>query len=281
MAWLWAAAFATLAVAAFFHLAGMLAIPQSQAFLAFNQERVGAFASADASDAPRIVLLGNSRLKYGTLSEAELGGLAADLGHRPMRFLRLVNNWAVFEDFAALDGAILAARPDVLVLQMDLLGQERAEPARALLLREYVEWLLVGRGSWNPGDVDQAELQFGTPCTPENGPDALEERRRRVGHWLRIEPDGASGRLARDFASRAAAAGIAVVVLAVPRTSAMEGAMGEADERFLASANALVAAHPKIRLLAPAGPPDRLYCDLVHMDEAGRRAFSARLLGSL
>jgi len=143
LAWLWAAAFAALAVAAFFHLAGKLAMPQSQAFLTFNQERVEAFASAQAPDALRIALLGNSRLKYGTLGEAELAALAADLGHRPMRFLRLVNNWAVFEDFAALESAILAARPDVVVLQMDLLAQERAEPARALLLRDYVEWLLV------------------------------------------------------------------------------------------------------------------------------------------
>ncbi|MGH8721601.1 MAG: hypothetical protein ACREU4_06430 [Burkholderiales bacterium] len=227
------------------------------------------------------MLLGNSRLKYGTLSEAELGTLAAELGYRPMRFLRLVNNWAVFEDFAALESVLLAARPDVVVMQIDLLAQERAEPARALLLREYAEWLMVGRGPWNPGDLDQAELQFGTPCAHEAGPNALEERRRRVGRWLRVEPDGAGARLAGAFVSRAAAEGIAVVLLRVPRTSTMESAMGEADENILATASRLMAAYPGIRLLAPAGPPDQLYCDLVHLDAAGRRAFSTRLVAAL
>ncbi|HEX5078209.1 MAG TPA: hypothetical protein VFV80_03595 [Geminicoccaceae bacterium] len=280
-AWLWAVAFAALAVAAFCQAARDVAIPPSQAFLAFNQKRADAFARAGERDAPKILLLGNSRLKYGTLGEAELGELAAGLGHGRMRFLRLVNNWAVFEDFAGLEPTLLAARPDVLVLQTELLAQERAEPARAVLLRDYAEWSMVGRGPWNPGDVDQAELQYGTPCTRESGPKALEERRRWVGRWLRVEPDGASAQLAERFVRRALAQQITVILLQVPRTSAMEEATVAENRQIQTAVDRLMAAYPQIRLLAPAGPSDRRYCDLVHMDETGRRSFSRRLLDAL
>jgi hypothetical protein len=281
VAWLWAAAFALLAVTAFLHAAGQVSIPRSQAFLAFNRERAEAFASASRPDELRVVLIGNSRVKYGTLDEAGLGELAADQGHGRMRFLRLVNNWAVFEDFAPLEDTVLAARPHVVVIQTELLAQERAERARAVLLRDYVEWLAFGRGLWNPGNVDQAELQHGTPCAHETGPNAIEEREQRVRHWLRIEPDGASARLARAFVRRATAQGATVVLLDVPRTSAMEDATADASGEIQASASRLIAAQPQVRVLEPAGPPDQLYCDLVHMDEPGRRAFSALLVVAL
>jgi hypothetical protein len=280
-AWLWAAAFAALVVTAFFYAAGQVAIPRSQAFAAFNRERADAFASASRPDELRVVLIGNSRVKYGTLDEAGLSGLAADLGYGSMRFLRLVNNWAVFEDFAALEDAILAARPHVVVIQTELLAQERAERARALLLRDYAEWLAFGRGLWNPGDVDQAELQYDTPCAHETAPNALRERERRVRRWLRLQPDGASAGLARAFVGRASAQGATVVLLDVPRTTVMEAAKAAANSDIEATASLLIAAQPGVRLLEPAGPPDQLYCDLVHMDEDGRRAFSARLVAAL
>ena len=93
----WAVAFAALAVTAFFYAAGEVEIPQSQAFLEFNPRRASEFAAAPRGDELRVVMLGNSRLKYATLDKARLAGLAADLGYGRVRFLRLVNNRAVFE----------------------------------------------------------------------------------------------------------------------------------------------------------------------------------------
>jgi hypothetical protein len=281
VAWLWAVGFAALAVTAFFYAAGKVEIPESQAFLEFNQGRAGEFAARPQGDELRVVMLGNSRLKYATLNEARLAGLAADLGYGRMRFLRLVNNWAVFEDFAPLGDTIVAARPHVIVMQLDLLAQERAERARALLLREYLEWLVFGRGPWNPGDMDQPDLQYGTPCAKDHSPESLQERKRRVQRWLLLQPDGPSSRLARAFVARAAAQGTAVMLLDVPRTSTMETAARAASGEMRAAAERLTLLHPEVRLVAPAGPADQLYCDLVHMAAPARGAFSAGLLGAL
>ena len=281
VAWLWAAAFAALAVTAFFHAAGHVEIPQPQAFLEFNHRRVSEFAEPHDPEELRVVMLGNSRLKYGTLTEDQLAGRAVDSGYGRMRFLRLVNNWAVFEDFASLGDAVLAARPHVLVIQLELLAQERAQDARALLLREYGQWRMFGRGPWNPGDVDQAELQYGTPCADGQSAEALDERKRRVRRWLRFQPDGPSSRLARAFVARAAAEGTAVVLLAIPRTSTMEVAMQPTSDEMLAAARRVISQHPEIDLLKPGGPPDQLYCDLVHMAEPARQTFSAWLVGAL
>ena len=281
LAWLWAVPLAALAVAAFFHAAGEVQIPESQAFFDFNQGRAGEFAGSPEGDELRVAMLGNSRLKYATLHDARLAGLAADLGYGRMRFLRLVNNWAVFEDFAPLADAILAARPHVIVLQLDLLAQERAERARALLLREYVEWLMFGRGPWNPGDIDQTDLQYGTPCARDHAPETLQERKRRVQRWLLVQSDGPSSRLARGFVAQAAAQGTAVVLLALPRTSTMEIAARAASAEMRAAAERLILLEPEVGLVEPARPADELYCDLVHMDEPARDAFSAELLGAL
>jgi hypothetical protein len=281
VAWLWAAAFAALMVTAFFHAAGQVEIPQSQAFLEFNQRRVNEFAERRKTEELRVVMLGNSRLKYGTLDEDQLAGLAAESGYGQTRFLRLVNNWAVFEDFASLRDALLAARPHVLVIQLELLAQERAQDARALLLREYAQWRIFGRGPWNPGDVDQAELQYATPCADGQSPEALEERKRRIRRWLRFQPDGPSSRLARAFIAQATAQGTAVVLLAIPRTSTMETAFQSTSDEMLAAARRLLSHHRQIDLLEPSGPPDRQYCDLVHMAEPARRTFSAWLVGAL
>jgi hypothetical protein len=280
VAWLWAVAFAALAVALFLYAAGKVDIPESQAFLEFNQQRADDFAAPPQGDELRVVMLGNSRLKYATLHDAQLADLAADLGYGRMRFLRLVNNWAVFGDFAPLADAIVAARPHVIVMQLELLAEERAERARVLLLREYVEWLMFGRGPWNPGDVDQRELQYGTPCAMVAA-ETLEERQRRVRRWLLVRPDGPSSRLARAFIAQVAAQGTAVMLLTLPRTSTMESAARSASDEMRAAAERLILLHPEVGLVAPAGPADPLYCDLVHMAEPARGAFSAELLRAL
>jgi hypothetical protein len=278
IAWLWATALSALAVAGFFHAAHHVDIPQSHAFIEFNRARIEDFAGTREEDALRVVMLGNSRLKYGTLDEAQLEELADHGGYGGMRFLRLVNNWAIFADFAALADDLLAAQPDVIVIQLELPAQERAERARALILREYVEWLLFGRDTWNPGNEDQRELQHGTPCASSEN---LEDRKRRVGRWLRIEPGAASADSARDFVARAVAQGAAVVVLPLPRTSTMERATAAATRELRAAAGQLISRQPGVRLMLPTTVPDQLYCDLVHMNDLGRQRFSSWLVGAL
>jgi hypothetical protein len=278
IAWLWATALSALAVVGFFHAAHHVGVPQSQAFLEFNRARVEDFAGTREEDELRVVMLGNSRLKYGTVDEAQLEELADRLGYGDMRFLRLVNNWATFADFAALADDLLAARPDVVVIQLELPAQERAERARALILREYVEWLLFGRDMWNPGNEDQRELQHGTPCASSEN---LEDRKRRVGRWLRLEPGGASAESARDFVAQAVALGAAVVVLPMPRTSTMERATEAATRELGAAASQLISRQPNVRLLVPPAVPDQLYCDLVHMNDLGRQRFSRWLIAAL
>jgi hypothetical protein len=140
---------------------------------------------------------------------------------------------------------------------------------------------MFGRGPWNPGDMDQTDLQYGTPCAKDHAPETLPERKRRVQRWLLVQPDGPSSRLARAFVAQAAAQETAVMLLALPRTSTMETATRSASGEIRAAAERLIRLHPEVRLVEPAGPADQLYCDLVHMAEPARGAFSSELLGAL
>ncbi|MEE9140901.1 MAG: hypothetical protein V3U18_09035, partial [Alphaproteobacteria bacterium] len=261
---------------------------KSQAFYEFNMARIDQFAEASTgrpADGLSVVMLGNSRLKYATLSEAEMVALAESRGLGEMRFLEFVNNWAIFEDFEGLAAPLLEAEPDLIVFQLELLVKERADFSRLLLLREYVLWQLLGIGPWNPGNIDQRALQFDRPCANDHSQDAIATRLERTERWLSYDALGRSARLARDFIATATVRGIPVVLLSIPKTQ-------KAEEFPILATSTLwrMLDHEVERLESndkvshwryTAAIPDGEFCDVVHMNESARRNFSAWLVSRL
>lgn len=257
--------------------------PGLTAFEQYNLGRIREFSKRAANADLRIVMLGNSRLKYSTPPDVDFSKLLSDASGRHVEVLRLVNNWAVFHDFAELLDPIAALKPDIIVLQLQLLGQERALAARSLILQDYVDWLISGNHQpWNPGDIDQAALQTAVPCVHDFSDAALRDRLARTRQWLSFDPDSPSGRKARDWARAEAAGDTKVLILSIPRTPTIKQATGiDFDEKSSDVIDRLLDTQGITFARFDEPLPQDAFCDVVHMDEQGRERLTAWLVERL
>jgi hypothetical protein len=246
--------------------------PPSQAFLQFNAARADRFGGNTQANPYRVLLLGNSRLKYATWEKAQIDALAK--GASRLDVLRLVNNWATFADFEPFLDTLIAAEPDLVVIQLELMSQERSIEWNVKSLRLYLRWLFfrtVGE-VWNPEDVDQASLQYETECSniaPTAA--AVDQRLTRTEHWLTHDPQGSSSKAARRFVEELRRRKIPVVFLAIPRSRAMEAARPEAS----LTSDSLTEDERAAVWRYPHAVADEDFCDTVHLSDAGRRDFTA------
>jgi hypothetical protein len=281
--WKWAILFVFILGIGGFEWFFRMGPPGLSAFDKYNLDRLEEFSQRSTNAGLRIVMLGNSRLKYSTPDDAEFSRQLSLAAARKVEVLRIVNNWAVFQDFAKLLDPIAALRPDIIVLQLQLFGQQRALEARSLILLDFADWLVSGRDQlWNPGNIDQHALQSAVPCANDLSDTALQNRLDRTAEWLSFNPDGRSGRAARHWAIQQAAAGSQVVVLSIPRTPMIEQATGvdfNASTRSIV--DDLVASHGVRFAEYRESLPLDAYCDVVHMNEAGQKAFSRWLVDRL
>ena len=243
--------------------------PPSEPFYAYNAARLEALAEKTGRGDIGVVLLGDSRLRYGIPDDDSFAAaLSTKLG-RSVSVVRLVNNWAVMADFELLIDLIFAAEPKLVVFQEGLFAKERAAQAVLLIRRAYLIWRLFGSGPWNPGDLDQQELQTEQRCDVLMDID-VDERREMMAKWFHFDPAGENARLAAAFRAETLARGIAFLPLAIPITTAGEAGL----PRFQRPADLKP-------LIVPTQIPDESFCDAVHMNPAGRAVFSSRLSTAL
>jgi len=243
--------------------------PPSQSYYSFNASRLAELKAAVDRGATGIVMLGDSRLRYGTWHDDQLAAALAERLGRPVHIVRLVQDWGVFGDFSSLAPLVLAARPALVVLQDELFAKERETQGRLLLGRSYLLWQLVGRGLWNPDGRDPAIYQDEQRCEVLAAIDAA-TRKEKVFLWVSFDPAGANAKAAAAFVDSLDAASVRVAVLSIPITSdgssVLPGFERPADARTLA---------------APPTIADSDFCDVVHMNEAGRNVFSRWLTDAL
>lgn len=271
--------------------------PASREFVQFNLRRLANFADARHDAAFRVVLLGDSRLKYATYEPRELESrLAAAIG-RPVAVVRIVNNYGVFADFAPLAPRIAAARPGLVVLQQDLLWADRTWRRSAQLLGEQLlESVRPARPAVN--DSEALGIQHGHPCWNRHGLVAGADGRttrtlpsRRLADTdvavnrslarrsVAIRPDGAGPAAARQFIETQLASGAQVALLAVRPAPAYERHVAQHDrrdgafERLQPPGGALVWSPPRQENLQ--------YCDLTHLTPDGQREFSDWLVAAI
>lgn len=243
----------------------------------FNQNRIQAVAEK-AQRSPgsvTVVALGPSRLRMATLDEREMADLGAGTGLDRLHFLRIVRDSAEFADFEPMLDEIVALRPAMLLLDIDLLFKQR----RALVSYHGYLLRLVGtvtRGT--PYEVDQVNLQYGRSCL-----DAADDERRAAEEARHIDfrADSPAYARVRAFAERARAAGIRVALVHLRGAAAAEERAFGVGNDYKPDALA--------RLEADRGVdvwrfPDRLhradsYCDSASLAPAARAAASAWLVG--
>jgi hypothetical protein len=255
--------------------------PPPAGFVDFNLERLRNLQQQLSGAERVVVLLGDSRLKYVVPDEADFArALAEQTGH-PTRVVRVVNNLAVFADFAPLLAEIDALDPDLIVVQRDLLHKDRPVLHAVELRRAQLLHRLTSRAG-SQVQREQQELQFGLPCWQrENsrrqvavGPQALQAKLDAVRQVIELRPDGGSPLQARRFVADRARLGMRVAILELQSAPRYES--------FLRERNAQPAELPALgvqRWIAPS-QPDEHFCDLTHLSRDGGREVGGWLLAS-
>lgn len=237
-----------------------LDVPASTAFTEFNESRIDAFAAEVDQGAYGIVLLGDSRFRNAVpLDDALADRLGVATG-RDIAVLRVVNDWATYDDFAPLVPSMLAAEPAMVVMQEELRERQRGEQASELIQREYLWWKLFGRDSWSAGEADQAALQTDPTCAQDDG---VEGRLLRFQRWLHLDADGPTAERLADFDNQLSQSGIARLFIAIPVTSAAQQGLPT------------VSPAPSAHRIAPTEPiGDEHFCDVVHLNQTGHELFT-------
>ena len=273
--WFWAIVFVSSFIVAAFPTINTIVTPADE-FVVFNNTRLEQFAGHPARH--KVVLLGDSRLKYASLPGEDLASLAAR-SEADAAFLRIVQNQAEFSDFEPFLENILRAQPDLVVLQGSLLARHRHNNVDLRSLQKLIAWALFdGDGTWNPDGVDQRELQFGTPCSggtalPISGDlsdQELEAAVREVKGRGTRDTGGPNAVAAQAFIAAAKQQDTNVVILNLPATPSYFRIVAEAFPDHAAESIERGAATWEY----PGRFPMHNFCDLIHLDANARAIFS-------
>lgn len=287
-----------------------------QVFESAQRKRIAAFARQRAAqpEALHIVLLGDSSLRNATFFDAEMDRSVREHGGPATHFLRIVVPSGSLHDFVGLFRDILAAQPDLLIVQSWLLpvrsstkqrswhrayregkpfdhGRSRKRHRERLLsgdrMVEHQTWIFdrvvaraAGRLRVESGLGRRFEAQRrGLFCNPGRGDELLQRRARRYPPGGSYDVDPAAATTVDLLLAQAAEVGATLVFLDVPVTSQiaeMPGIQQKAARQR--SYFALHASHPNFghwRFEQPL--PDAEFCDPVHMSRSGRRSYQGWL----
>ena len=263
-----------LAVLAHALLAGS---PPSPRFDNFNGDRLAAIRERrDSNQRALVVLLGTSALKYATDEDKDFARQVAFLLGYPVDVLRVVNNFGVYGDFDNLAHAILELKPDLVLLQEELLVTDRPWWRHFLRDLNHLKWLLTGEGGFDDPGVTAQDVQFDLPCWRRSGVFEIDAQLENREKWVTVNPDGPDARASRKFVAAARAEQIPVVLLDVPRRPDLEQ-YGNARRREALASSAIA---DTVRLVQTWKPPRigaEHYCDIAHVTALGRRMYTSWL----
>lgn len=243
--------------------------PPSSDFTEYNSTRLNKLIEGSTTDTVKIIMLGDSRLRYATYADQEMEeALTVKIG-APVKVTRIVNNRAVFHDFSQLTTLLLSTSPDLIIIQATLLSKGRADIANKFISREYIFWRYFKSNSWNPGDLNQFALQYEMRCLVLDTNETVEERRQRRSRWVHFKDGSLSQKEIFQFLENTTARRIPVLFISIPiTTTGKEGLPAPVK-------------HPAEFIWEIPEPiNDSNFCDIVHMNENGRAIYS-KWLGAL
>ena len=223
--------------------------------------------------AVNVVALGDSKLRFALMEEAAIGAMAARAGVGDLALLRIDRDDATFDDFVPLLDDIIRVRPDLLLIQMELLVREPI-PLREfeIYLHTFLRALMRGEPfqeitahaclnevdpDWNTDDRGWAEVQL------------------NYEKYLRIDQASPNYDLVGRFVARAEGAGISVVLLGIPSTPRAEAYFYGPGNGFYPDVAAKLAADPSLVVwrFPHELADDRYWCDFTHLGRPGRDLF--------
>lgn len=243
-------------------------------FVTSGPERIGAF-SQSGPGAQRVIALGTSLMYFDTFFDGKMDAFARSRGYERLRFLRIARARGSFEYFSPLLESILAARPDVLIIEHDLLFYRWAADGQDLpgFIKERIKSFFGIPFKPNHLILLDGNLEPGTPVMDPAGfadPEKFIAMRPLATGW-----DGE----VEDFLDRARGRGITVVLLKMPRAPLAERVL--APEAYRGVIEARMKRYRALgarELVFPEELDLSHYLDYSHLNEKGREIFSRWLV---
>ena len=277
--WLWCLIFVAGVLAVYFgFVVDQLAIPRPQGFVTFINERLNTYLERGVADpnARRVVLLGSSRLKYATeLNDDEL---APNQPRALDQFnnLRIVVNAADFEDFRPFTDRLIASRPNVVVIELEVIARQRRPRPRSSRVRDYLKWLAFDVGPWTANYSSERTMQVEKPCKPETREEIERAICERRDLYLLIS-DAPSDKptLVEWFITAAASQGARVLLLDIPVTATIEPVFAEQRDHAMSLAVKKLGGLKTVSIVRyPNATSDSMFCDTKHLNDEARASFS-------
>ncbi len=282
--WVWLVVLAVLVglyVAALPALHTFQSVPQED-FVRVNSQRIRHFSQTREPgmlSTYRVIALGNSLLYRATFLDSRMETLAEERGLSCLRFLRVTRAVGRLSHFEPLRDEIMDARPDLLVIQTDLLLTEHS------LARVYPQFLRfwIGRqmdslkGPRRPYPNANLQPDEETPRQWRQDRAAFGQfarffkRQRRKG-W--IDPD----RLAA-WIDKALREGVTVLLLETPRSVPVHTLIEQSAVKRVQEP--LPKQWETIVLSYPVPLPLTYFTDFTHLNARGRDIYSDWLLDAL
>jgi len=282
MSWFYACIFVLWVVLYMVHRLNVIRHPTSMPFQQFNLARIEQFSELPSQY--KVVMLGNSRLKYATELESELATMSAEL-EISVAYLKIIQEEAQFSDFEQFLGPILELKPNLILLQAPLFVMDRGGYLNWRYLQKHIVAAVRGNSDiWDTRGNNQHRLQFDVPCakrrlgmtTEQLATALIGERVRRTSGRGTYDLNGVNAHAVRTFSARASEAGTKIITLGIPKSAVLNDALQDFyGERLIADQ---VLAQRETTWSFSESIPDNEYCDLIHMDSAARLLYSSWLI---
>ncbi|HEY0838230.1 MAG TPA: hypothetical protein VGE72_30260 [Azospirillum sp.] len=256
-------------------------------FVFFNQNRIAAMADRAwrAPGTTVVVALGGTRLRHATVDEAGMAELAAAYGLPRLGFLRIIHETADIAVFEPLVDRLLALRPALVLLDLDLLFGERRTLATYRAYLDVLYGTVVEGPSYRPAPVD---VQYARPCPRRDDPDwgtranldaFLEQTRDAVA----FRADSPAFARAQAIVARLREGGAQVALLPLAGPRAVAERIHGAGNDHPPGALARVRAETDLEVWrAPAvADDDRAFCDFTHMAPEAAAGYADWLAGRI
>ncbi|MCZ6464261.1 MAG: hypothetical protein O7A09_07970 [Proteobacteria bacterium] len=251
---------------------------QTEEFRRFHHERLIAFSPA--AESYDVVVSGRSALMSALPPMDILAPLARARGLE-LRLLEIGVLHGTFRDLEPLLDDIRAAAPDLLVLELTLLVEDRTLTTTIQRKRGYLDWLLYRDGLWDPnGMTPQEFVDWLPPCEGSvaernRGAQRRFPRYSRERRFFRTRAvAGASATAGRAFLREFMAMGGQAAVVSVPRRPAVEREFALWDAPDV---EAYVVELGRDGVLAwpyRETHGDESFCDLTHLSASGRETYT-------
>lgn len=256
----------------------------NRSFIRYNKERLHAFSTVSEK---RVVAIGTSLLFHGTFFDNRMSDFGKKNGFGRFSYLQITRNGGFFEDFVPLMPAITDAKPNVVVIQSNLLllSRDKIDRLKRAIARhkKYLKYILsFPLVHFVPSKLTDTQLTTASgDATNQNSvffASVTKDLRKYEVRDITLPKDF------EDFFERAREQKIKIIIIDIPRYEKVEEVITQLPEnrQKLSSLIRYLKENYDIEYLEY---PEKLgleyYMDFSHFNQKGRERYSIWLLSCL